>query len=312
MAALPRPIVTGPWLGEVGFELLYWIPFLRWFAGRFGVGPDRLVVISRGGTASWYESLSTRYCDVFEDVSTETFRRQHDERIRAVGEQKQRRVSEFDQAVVESAARRRQLTEWSLLHPSVMYELFDPYWWGHVSGDWVHEHASYARLPEPVSDVLAETPRPYVAVKFYFNDCFPATEANRSFARQVLHAVAARGPVVALSTGLNIDDHGGVRVDDLGVRYLPAGLEPAANLAVQSAVVSRARAFVGTYGGFSYLAPFYGVKSVAVFSEPDGFSRKHLDAAQSGFARIGASGLLSIDDVATNPLMADRAWTVTT
>ena len=32
-----EPIVAGPWLGEVGFELLYWVPFIRWFAVRFGV-----------------------------------------------------------------------------------------------------------------------------------------------------------------------------------------------------------------------------------------------------------------------------------
>ena len=25
------PIVVGPWLSEVGYEVLYWIPFLRWF-----------------------------------------------------------------------------------------------------------------------------------------------------------------------------------------------------------------------------------------------------------------------------------------
>ncbi len=24
------PIVIGPWVGEVGYELLYWIPFLNW------------------------------------------------------------------------------------------------------------------------------------------------------------------------------------------------------------------------------------------------------------------------------------------
>ena len=26
----PGPILVGPWLSEVGFELLYWIPLLRW------------------------------------------------------------------------------------------------------------------------------------------------------------------------------------------------------------------------------------------------------------------------------------------
>ena len=49
--AAATPIVAGPWLGEVGFELLYWVPFLRWFAERFAVAPERLLVVSRGGTA---------------------------------------------------------------------------------------------------------------------------------------------------------------------------------------------------------------------------------------------------------------------
>src|SRR5262245_9641882 len=51
------PIVAGPWLGEVGFELLYWIPFLSWFSERFNVGRDQLVVLSRGGTRAWYAHL---------------------------------------------------------------------------------------------------------------------------------------------------------------------------------------------------------------------------------------------------------------
>ena len=37
---------------------------------------------------------------------------------------------------------------------------------------------------------------------------------------------------------------------------------------VQSAVVARARRFVGTYGGFAYLAPFCGVPAVSYYTEP--------------------------------------------
>jgi hypothetical protein len=50
---------------------------------------------------------------------------------------------------------------------------------------------------------------------------------------------------------------------------------------------------------------------VALFSKPDGFSRKHLHVAQSAFGLIGASGLLSLDDVAAGASIADRAWAVT-
>lgn len=297
LAAMARgtsPIVAGPWLGEVGFELLYWVPFLRWCAERFDIHPDRLVVMSRGGTGSWYRPFAARYLDVFDQMSTQTFREQHDLRVRELGEQKQNRETPFDRELVEAAMRRAQVPSWSLLHPSRMYEVLNPYWWGHQSHAWVDQHARYARLSDPPPSGLAEMPAHYTAVKFYFNDCFPPTAGNRAFVADLLRTLAARGPVIALSTGLNIDDHGGVRVDEYGVRHLPEGIAPSRNLEVQSALVARADAFVGTYGGFSYLAPFYGVKSIAYYSDPNGFSRKHLHMAQAAFETLGAAGLLDV------------------
>jgi hypothetical protein len=291
------PIVAGPWLGEVGFELLYWMPFLRWCVDRHEVNPDRLIVMSRGGTASWYWPFASRYADVFDQVSAETFRDQHDARVRELGEQKQNRVTSFDRELVEAAMRRAHVTDWSLLHPSRMYELLNPYWWGHQSSDWVHAHVRYAKLPEPPPSGIPGMPSRYVAVKFYFNDCFPADAQNRAFVHDVLRTLGARGPVVALSTGLNLDDHGGMRLDQCGVRHLPEGLDPARNLQVQCAVVAAADAFVGTYGGFSYMAPFYGVKSTAFYSDPNGFSQKHLHMARSAFDAIGVGGLLDVQDM---------------
>ena len=292
-----RPIVAGPWVGEVGFELLYWGPFLRWCAESLEIPREQLMVMSRGGTASWYQPFSSRYMDVFDQVSADEFRRQHDARVRELGEQKQNRITRFDREIVKAAMRCTPERDWSLLHPSRMYDVLNPFWWGHQSLDWVHAHTRYARLQVPPPHGIPQMPERYVAVKFYFNECFPATTDNRRFADQVLRTLADRGPVVALSTGLNLDDHGGVRVDAYGVRHLPEGMEPAQNLRVQSAVVAGAEAFVGTYGGFSYLAPFYGVKSLAFYSDRDGFSQKHLQVARSAFDRIGVGGLLDVRDV---------------
>src|SRR5207248_7465274 len=53
------PIVVGPWLSEVGYEVLYWIPFVRWVQSQFHIPPERLVVVTRGGAASWYEDITT-------------------------------------------------------------------------------------------------------------------------------------------------------------------------------------------------------------------------------------------------------------
>jgi hypothetical protein len=44
------------------------------------------------------------------------------------------------------------------------------------------------------------------------------------------------------------------------------------------------------------MAPFYGVQSRAFYSDPNGFSRKHLDMARSAFETIGSSGLLDVRD----------------
>jgi len=292
LAAGTATIVAGPWLGEVGFELLYWVPFLAWFAARFDVAPERLLVVSRGGARCWYQPFAAGYREIFEYMTPDDFRARHHERVAANGEQKQRSVLAFEHDLL------RQLTadvnNRTMLHPSTMYRLFNPFWWGHVGESWVHRHARYRKLvPPPVGDGIVPT-TPYTAVKFYFNDCFPPTDENRAFVRATFERLAAAGPVVSLVTNLNLDDHGGIDVRALGVRGLPEHLDARDNLAVQSAIVAGAAEFVGTYGGFSYLAPFYGVRSTAYYGDADGFSRRHLLMAQSAFREIGTGDLLNV------------------
>jgi hypothetical protein len=71
-------------------------------------------------------------------------------------------------------------------------------------------------------------------------------------------------------------------------------MPPARNLAVQTAVIAGARAFVGTYGGYSYLAPFCGVSSLAFYSERT-FKPHHLHVAQRIFERLGGPSVLPLD-----------------
>jgi len=284
-------IVAGPWLGEVGFELLYWVPFLRWFARRFELAPERLLVVSRGGTASWYRPFAGGYREIFDSVSPEEFRRLHDERVASNGEQKQTQVLTFERLLLRRLA--ADVEDRSMLHPSSMYRLFSPFWWGHVGPDWVHARADYARLA-PASVSAPMPAAPYTAVKFYFNECFPATEENRAFARRMVEEAAARGPVVSLATGLRLDDHDGDDMKALGVETMPQDVPPQQNLAVQAALVAGASAFVGTYGGFSYMAPFLGVPATAYYSNEAGYSPRHLEMARSALASIGGPDLSAL------------------
>ena len=70
------------------------------------------------------------------------------------------------------------------------------------------------------------------------------------------------------------------------------------NLAAQSAVVAGARRFIGTYGGFSYLAPMYGVDSLSFFSAREKLVPFHLEHAQRvfGTARLGRFVALDVAD----------------
>jgi len=298
-----RPVLAGPWLGEVGFELLYWVPFLRWVVDDVGLDPARVIVVSRGGPESWYQGLGARYVDLFDQMEPEEFRRRNDERHRDQGEQKQLRMAAFDDDVVSRLRRQLGEPELAVLHPSLMYRVMQPYWWRHVPAAWVRRQMRFAPLrpPSPAQDVAEcelSLPSSYVAVKFYFNECFPATAENRAYVESTVRALAQTGPVVSLSTGLGIDEHDehDEHEDESGAASLSAGVvrvpvTPRNNLAVQTAVVTGARAFVGTYGGFAYLAPFLGVSATAVWTRQEGFDPCHLELAQQAVSRIEGARL---------------------
>ena len=44
MARSQKPVIVGPWVSEVGFELLYWIPFLNWVKANYPFAAERLVI----------------------------------------------------------------------------------------------------------------------------------------------------------------------------------------------------------------------------------------------------------------------------
>ena len=134
-------------------------------------------------------------------------------------------------------------------------------------------------------------------MKFYFNDCFRDTPENRAFVDDVVHRLADDGPVISLSTGVAVDDHDPCEPDIAAMQGIRHLLSPQSNLAVQSAVVAGAERFVGTYGGFAYLAPLCGVPAVSYYTEPGTFSMRHLDLVRDVLFSSGRSDLLTVVEV---------------
>jgi hypothetical protein len=291
-----RPIVVGPWTGEVGFELLYWVPFVRWVVNTYGIAPERLLVVSRGGVSSWYGGLAGRYADVFSYFTPEEFRAATEEA------KKQRLVGTFDTVVLKRILAAQNLTRVDLLHPGMMYRLFWPFWREIAPMSRVEQYAAPARIDAPDDPVLRRLPQEYVAARFYFSSCFPDTATNRALVESVIGTISRHVPVVLLNTAFAVDDHRDAQAAGGRIVSIDAAdMSPERNLAVQTAVISRARAFVGTYGGYSYLAPFVGVPALAFYSVTS-FKAHHLHAAQRVFDRLGGPSLVPLD-VATFPLV---------
>jgi hypothetical protein len=177
----------------------------------------------------------------------------------------------------------------------MMYALFMPFWKDRAPLSRVLDHVRYRRIEPARPSSLPTLPSTYVAVRFYFSNCFPDTPENRTFVSRVIEALAEHHDVVMLNPGFRPDDH----VDYSAashprVHMLDMTGHAGENLAWQSAIIAGAQAFVGTYGGFAYLAPLCGVRSTAFFSDRNYFTY-HLGVGQRAFSDIGSDALEAID-----------------
>jgi len=284
-----QPIIVGPWTGEIGFELLYWAPFVRWAVEKFDLPAERLVVVSRGGTASWYGLTNSRYVDVFSVATPEEFR------SRTEATKKQRGVSAFDRDVIRRVRASLGGGATQLLHPALMYALFMPFWKDRAPLSRVLDHVRYRQIAPPRPAALPPLPATYVAVRFYFSNCFPDTADNRAFVSRVIEALAEHHDVVMLNPGFRPDDHADFSAaSHPRVHAFDMSGRAGENLAWQTAIIAGAQAFVGTYGGFAYLAPLCGVRSTAFFSDRNYFTY-HLGVAQRAFSETGSDPLEVID-----------------
>src|SRR5688500_14961537 len=144
IAAGNGPIVAGPWVSEVGYEVLYWVPFLRWVAAAYRIPPERVIVMSRGGTASWYGTLATRYVEVFDHAAPADLAQ-----AVAEGRLKQREISDLDRRLIASASAALGLRDAHVLHPSLMFRWFAPFWSGYEGVGFVDRHARFTRVQAP-------------------------------------------------------------------------------------------------------------------------------------------------------------------
>lgn len=287
-AADGSTVIVGPWSSEVGFELLYWIPFVRRLL-REGRPPDEVIVVSRGGASQWYGDLPTRYVDLFDWLSPDELMAERLKRIQKSGGEKQMSVTAFDRSVL---ARVRDLSDdprARVLHPMSMYRRYRAVWMGRRNPGVVAREVDVAPIevePVPPEGLRAGE---YIAIKAYFSSSFPDTHENRDFLRTLAERLSEHAPVILLGSGGAIDDHEHPEfsgIDGVSAAHMSGGCRE--NLDEQTRIVAGARMLVSTYGGFSYLGPFLGVPTCAFYSERV-FNSTHLDVLRLAETRLVAA-----------------------
>ena len=299
------PIVVGPWLSEVGYEALYWVPFVRWFKSTYRIKADQMLVVSRGGAGAWYADITPNRFELFDHVTPEAFAAYNASRSDGPGGTiKQLEMPPFERDLVERARAHWGVPRVQVLHPSLMYRLFQQFWAGNRALSFLDEHTNYSMVapPSELDAPLPGLPDNYVAVKFYPAQSLQDTPETRRVLRELLGALAEQHPLVMLDTGLVLDDHGEYDFPHTD-RIISARewMTPRNNLAVQSRLIAHARAFVGTCGSIAWLAPMLGTDTTAVMTDVK-FLNVHLHVARRVYRVLGAGRFTPFDLGALAPL----------
>jgi hypothetical protein len=310
LAATTRPIVVGPWLAEVGYEVLYWIPFLRWFQDAFGVPPDRLIVVSRGGMESMYRDFAAGYVDIFDLTTPQQLAARNAQR-RSEGEgggQKQSAASRLDEELITAVRSKLGLGEVAVCHPSLMFRLFRNVWHGNLPFDLLWRRTRHVatggrsningpakRTGSTLSALPPGIPDDFIAAKIYSGPALSTHEKTQKAVRAVVAQAATIAPVVLLEADLGVDEHRDFHLDGIpNVISARSLMSPRTNLDVQLALIARARFFLSACGGLAWHAPFMGVPTVAIY-DSDSLLAPHLFVTRHAGVLTGAAEFTAID-----------------
>ena len=287
------PIIFGPWTGDIDSEILYWVPFLRWYRKRYHIDRERIIVVSRGDTRTWYEGVGGRYIDVAELYSPEETAELDQQRSDELNRRKkQYGFTDADKAICRKVSKRLSAAGLNVLHPRTMQVLFERYFSDVGGHAFISSYTRYQKVnikPAKVRQLCPDLPDRYVAVNFQFQDSFPDTEENRAFAVAALRRIAERNDVVLVGSGAAL------KWNDLlkSPRIHRIKHDPRRALGIHTAIIAGADAFVGGYDGLAYVAANLGKTVIAFESRPGPhqFAHKAVAARELAFDGAGVNVL---------------------
>ncbi len=255
-------IFLGPWLGEVGPELQYWIPFIQNLLKRDLLKRQKIIVVSRGGTETWYANITSNYIDLFDHLSQGEYQKIRSEVLK--NSQKQVNIHPMERLLIDNIAKHEKITSYHLIHPSFMWKTIVR---------WLQEKITLDKMIytldfQPVTSIIPQyknyidrlnLPMHYFVVRFYTNNVFQVTYGVIAELNELIYTISRIKPVILLQTDYNLDDHKTIKLStNNNVIKIGSKLPARINLGIQTELVRRSEGFIGTNGGFSILPGMLG------------------------------------------------------
>lgn len=264
-------IFLGPWLGEVGPELQYWIPFIQNLIKRGFLKGQKIIAVSRGGTEAWYANITSNYIDLFDHLNLSEYQKIRSEIL--TNSQKQVNIHPMERLLIDNIAKNERITSYNLMHPSFMWK---------TVVRWLQEKITLDKMIytldfKPVTSIIPQyknyidrlnLPSNYFVARFYTNNVFQITYGVINELNKLIYTISRIKPVILLQTDYNLDDHKTIKISknsNSNIIKIGSKLPARINLGLQTEIVRRSEGFIGTNGGFSILPGMLG-KSVLSFT----------------------------------------------
>ena len=270
--ALRRKIVFGPFLGELGIELLYWAPTVNYIISKLPRGFN-IIVISRGSMQDWYlQSDQITYLETHDYRSVSDLENERLTRLKRFGMMKQLRLTAFERDLLT------EMTNWKsglLVHPRLLGPIFRKFWDSKTGVNPILRRMIFGR-PKHAGGQPG-LPNSFSCIRLYERETFRIADLDENGV-EIIQALAP-SRLVSLETGQQYDDHIPRSLKDLDSLEPLLGTPARENLGRQTQLVAGSDLLISTHGGAAYLGLMCGVNTVALETGPTGIPGFHTNLA---------------------------------
>lgn len=247
-----KRIIVGPWTGEVGYEILYWMPFCRALLDSQEFR-DATIIVTRGGVGAYYWAGANEY-DYFSDTNIQ-LGDLVTEKEKIFRSQKQLAETKRERLLLEHMGidERTDIQ----LHPKHMFLLFAPFFNAHTSDLFSRDSLlPYLRPVNLVTPAASRAKDGYCYIDIYERPSFKPTDGNAAEIVAKMNSWASLSgayPYRSVKLSSSVDEHNAYDLyDSISIESEEIGI--VGNLRRKVELIRNASNAVMTYGGLAYIA----------------------------------------------------------